>query len=108
MDDILNFIVTNYRLIIEVVILIISVVVFILRKKPVSDILSQLYGWIIVGVNNAEKTDLKGADKLDHVVTFVMTAFHDKYGQSAKLPCSIAYIEFLIESILSTPQKKDK
>ena len=113
MQDILNFIITNKRLILEVVILIISVVVFILRKKPIKftdSVKTELIYWLPSAIIQAEKSGLKGEEKyvccLEWLYKFMClenSMLFDEFLQQ--------YESFLgpqIEAILSTPQKKDK
>lgn len=107
MQEVFKFVFSHYEAILSVLTLIISVVVLIIRKRPVTDVYSCIYQWCIVAVGLAEKTGMAGAEKLDYALDFVIQAFHSRYGNDTKLPCSVAYIEMCIEQLLSTPQKKE-
>lgn len=106
MQEIFNFIRENWQVIVSVITLIVSVVIAIVRKKPVTDIYSHILAWTIQAVKIAENTGLKGDEKLDYALGFIVEAFHSYYGKDTKLPCSLAYIENLVEQVLDTPQKK--
>lgn len=105
MQEVYNFISSHYELIISGITLIISVVMFIIRKKPITDIYSQLYAWCIAAVNITEKTNLKGQDKLFYAKDIVFNFIKDKYPKlSADYYNHV--ISVIIEQILATPQKK--
>ena len=105
MKDLFNWIITNYRFVLEVVILIISVVVFILRKRNYSSVEGDIFSLCIKAVNYIEGTELKGTDKLDAAVMMVINELSKMY---PKADCGVYFnfVASVIEKILSTPQKK--
>ena len=105
MQDIINFISTHYRLIIEGVLLVVSVLFFILRKRNFTSIEGDIFSLCIKAVNFVEETKLKGVDKLDAAVVMVINELSKMY---PKADCGIYfnYVASIIEKILSTPQKK--
>ena len=106
MQDLYNFICAHYETIISVVLTIISVVVFILRKKPLNDVSTNLYKWCIEAINSVESSNIDGSShKLNTAIRLVRYAFERYYiGYNFSNYEKIA--ESYIESILSTPQKK--
>lgn len=101
----IDFLVKYWRLILEVILLIISVVVLVLKKKSINPIFQDIYEFALYAVNEVEKSPLKGAAKLDLAVSFVTESLQDKY-PGLNVDCYIHFIEYAIELILSTPQKK--
>lgn len=105
---ILDFIKDNWQLIASVLTLICSLVIFILKKKPVMNemdcillkVMEKLPEWI------AQAESLKGAEvKKSLVIESVKKFVKDEF--SINLPDSyVALIGTYIENILLTPQKK--
>lgn len=106
MREIFNFIYSHYEAILSVLTFVISVVILILRKKPVNNILVDINAYIFQGVLLAEKTDLKGNDKLNYAFNYVVDHLLADY---PTLDISRYHKVILngIELILSTPQKKE-
>ena len=104
-DWILNFIRENYRLIIDALAIIIAFIILIVRKRPVKAIMSSIYNAAILAVIAAEKTGLKGSDKLDYAISIVR---EELLKQFPKLDVNryVSTITYVIESILTCPQKK--
>lgn len=105
MQEVYRFICAHWETILSILLTIGSVVVFIIRKKPVNGILYELTKVCLTAVNAAELTGLKGLDKLNFAVEivnkYIITIYPDldinKYRST---------IVSIIENILSTPQKK--
>lgn len=112
MNGFINFISTNYRLILEVVLLIVSVVIFILRKKPVEvtkTIMELIYTLVPQEINSYERFygSGHGTEKKKSVVDFVLAEIERKYAlNDAQRSFYTSLIKSVIEEILSTPQKK--
>lgn len=106
MQEVFKFVFSHYEAILSVLTLIISVVVLILRKKPVNAIITDLYEACIIGVCSVEKTDLKGADKLNKCIEVVNLIISKKY-PNLDITHYRRTIVSIIESILITPQKKE-
>lgn len=107
---VINFIKENWRLIVEVVVLIASVVMFIVRKKPVKvvDTLKEIIVRILPAlINLAEIQDgLKGEDKALFVLQKVKEALLDLgYGDDV-VNQYLPFASEQLEIILTTPQKK--
>lgn len=105
MQEVYKFLLDNWQLILSVVLFLVSVIVSIVRKKPLQDIYSQLYAWCIAAVNVAEKTALKGDSKKQYALDVVKSFLKDKF-PNIKEDYYIHAISVIIEQILATPQKK--
>lgn len=102
-----QFFVENWRLILEVILVITSAVVFILRKKPVKviDTLKEMVVRLLpYCIQQAENTELKGDGKkvfaLNLLVELLKDSGFDVSGDLYK------FAGEQLEVILSTPQKK--
>lgn len=104
-DWFLNFVRDHYRLIIDVVALLVCIVISCIRKRPVKAVMSAIYQSAIVGIIAAEKTGLKGSDKLDYAISIVR---EELLKQFPKLDVNryVSTITYVIESILTCPEKK--
>ena len=105
MQQILNFITTNYELIISGVLLVISIITFILRKGKCILIDNSASSKLIDLIKEAEKKfgSGHGEDKLSYVIC--------KYFDYMQIPAADQHWLYIIvkdtvEKILSTPQKK--
>lgn len=97
--------------------MILSIVVFILRKRPLNDILLVLLPLIFKGIEYAEiQNDYdvwnKSEEKLNCAVAYVLCNLCDYFGLERNSSNVLKFekyrslIKELIEAILSTPQKK--
>lgn len=109
MNQFLNFIKDNLSLIISIILVIISFVVSLCRKRPkmneMDNILLATLEKLPELIRNAET--FKGADVkktlvLESVKTFVKDQFSVILSDQM-----LAFIGYQVEQILSTPQKKD-
>lgn len=112
MQEVFNFIFSHLEAILSVVTLIISVVVFIVRKKPVlvgDYIKTVILNKLPTFINYAENSNFKGDEKCSFALTFLFDELEkDGYGSYSYLLHT--YYEFArksLEDILSTPQKKE-
>lgn len=106
MSEFINFIITNKRLILEVVILIISVIVFILRKPSRKTLLdSSASSSLIDLVLDAEKKfgPGHGREKLEYVLNTYCSHLVCK---EEDIKWIKEVLTIAVEKILSTPQKK--
>lgn len=109
-DTILTFLEAHWELILHIVLLLVSSVLFIIRKKPtqvVDGIVENLFKLCVTAVSVAEKTDYKGSHKLDFAISYVLTQLHNAYPQ-IDVQLYTKSINQIIEAILSTPQKHDE
>lgn len=111
MKEIFDFLKENWQLIAAIITLIISVVIALIRKKPVESIYADLYDVAIDACIEAEKSADKGVDKLCKAVGYACNKLNTIYpGINANKYMSL--IALLIERILTTPQatkcKKEK
>ena len=110
MKIVIEFIIENWRLIVEVVCAIIALVLFICRKKPVKvldtvkECISRLLPYVI---KEAEKTDLKGEDKMVFALQTLYALLKD-FGYEEVYNNYRDFAREQIELILSTPQKKER
>ena len=107
---VINFIKENWKLILEVLLLLVSVIMFLVRKKPVKvvDTLKETIVRILPAlIVLAEKQDgLKGSDKLKFVLDELKKVLTDLgYGDEI-LSQYLPFAAEQVEVILSTPQKK--
>lgn len=105
MQEIYKFLIENWHIVVSVLVFIGSLVVAIVRKRPISDITSKLYNLCICAIKLAEDTEYKGDKKLGFAVGLVLHALQSDY-PNLKVSNYEELIKSLIESILSTPQKK--
>lgn len=105
MQEVFDFVLSHYEAILSVVTLIVSIVVFILRKKPVDSIMTAIYLAAVEAINFSEATDLKGVEKLRYCVGMVEASLKRTYPGINPITY-YGYIVDVIEGILSTPQKK--
>ena len=108
MQEVFNFILSHYEAILSVLTLIISIVILIIRKKPVLSLNQRIYDLSITAVKEAEKKygGLRGSKKLDFAIDYVVQCLTALY-PDLDITRYVAYIEYVIESILSTPHKKE-
>lgn len=102
----LKFLVENWRLFVEVIIFLITLIVCLIRKRPVSDIKSAIYSFCELAIKEAEKTDYKGCQKLQFAVDLVNSLLRSKWPSLDVKPYFTSIVS-TIEGILSTPQKKE-
>lgn len=107
----INFLTEYWRLILEAALIICSVVIFVLRKKPVKviDTIKEIILRALPAIIClAEKEATKGSDKMIFVCAFFKKMFADLgYGDDIYNQ----YEPFIIdqaEAILTTPQKKER
>lgn len=110
MSGVINFLIQNWRLIVEIICAIIALVLFICRKKPVKvldtvkECISRLLPYVI---KEAEKTDLKGEDKMVFALQTLYALLKD-FGYEEVYNNYRDFAREQIELILSTPQKKER
>lgn len=106
-----EFIVENWRLIIEIISLIVVVIFFFLKKKPykvVDAIPDMIYFVLPSAINRAEKIygSGDGETKRNFVINVVIDYIHDRWPDVN----AYDYYDFIsarLEDILSTPKKKE-
>lgn len=107
----------NYwKEIISLLLFIGSIIIAIIRKKPVNDILSYIYEFAVKAVNDAEnfkvvigsgESSMTGKGKLSFAVTKVREALKNNF-PDLDVAAYEPLIVSIIEGILSTPQKKGR
>ena len=105
MEKVIDFCLQNYRLILDLVSIIVVIVFFIIKKKPVNSIVEAIYQCALLAIIDTEKTDLKGKDKLEYALHLVNKWLGEKY-PNLDLKRYQYLITNTIEIILTTPQKK--
>ena len=105
----LNFLHDHWQVILSIFLLILSVVVSLIKKKPVYNtmdkILLSVYEQLPVFISLVEK-DGHGSEKLQTVLALVKTYVLDKYGFN-NFDVIKSQVTAYIEDILTTPQKKE-
>lgn len=107
----IDFLRENWKLILEAVVLIASVILLIVKKKPVKvleGVINLLNRYVVSAINEAEATGLKGSDKKKycHDILIGFAAASLGFDQERTNRLYGEYVDVLIENILSTPQKK--
>lgn len=109
MKEFSKFLIENWRLILEIALVICSAVVFIIRKKPIKvvdnikeKILLQLP--IVISIAEEKIGPGKGPEKLKFVIDYFVYLFDEEGILLGK--DYIKFIETMVEQILSTPKKK--
>lgn len=111
MEKIILFIVENWRLLVECASVILALVLFILRKRPVKvfdSVKDTIWSILPSLINEAEKVfpeSGKGVEKGQFVVGAVWKYLHDTYAID-DFDFYTDFIKSAVEYILSTPQKK--
>lgn len=106
-----EFLIDNWRIIAELVLLVGSTVLFIVRKKPVK-VVDTLKATILrllpVLINRAENTGLKNEAKLNACIDELVLILKELgYGDDIIVQY-LAFAKVQVEAILSTPQAKKK
>lgn len=106
---ILDFIKTYWREILEFVVILISIVICCIKKKPVKvvDTIKEVIVRVLPAfIIKAEASDKKGADKLLLVLDLVKGFLKEmSYGDDV-ISQYLPFAKEQVELILSTPQKK--
>lgn len=110
MKDFLQFLIIYWKPIVGFLFTIIGFIIALVKKKPMTDIFTDIYDWSIRAVNLVEadsliNPDLKGDLKLSRAVSLVLSWIHDKYPTIDENRYFLA-IQQIIEGLLSTPHKK--
>lgn len=105
----IEFFITYWKPIIGLLFTITGFVIALIKKRPISDLASDIYYWCIGAIQYAENLDkvngLKGQNKLNAALIYVFDKFKDKY-PTIDVSRYGKMIEQIIETILSTPEKK--
>ena len=104
-----QFILENWRLLLEACCVVASLVFCLIRKKPVKvvDTLREIILRLLPGlVNSAEMTDLKGEAKLQYVLNELVKILRELGYSDEVIAPYLRYAQDQVEVILSTPQKK--
>lgn len=106
-----EFLLENYKLIISGILALISIFIFILRKRPVNDILSWLYTYAVKAVNIVEEeskvTAIKGDEKLNYAVRLVDAWLVSQFPELDVNSYRKVVVK-VIQELLSTPQEHTK
>lgn len=105
MNEFINILKNNWEIITAVIVFIISFILQLIKKKSINAIDSDIFYHSISAVLLAEAGDKKGEDKLHAAVEYVLSRLQAMY---PKLDVAqyANYVSKVIETILSTPQKK--
>lgn len=112
MNQVLDFIVENWKLILTILMLVIAFILALVRKKPKSDIISyvrsRLADFLPLAINEVE-TPGSGEYKKKLVTNLALKLVVDIYGRvltDDETNFYTSIIENMIEKFLETPQKK--
>ena len=101
-----EFIKNHYELIGSIIVLIFSIVMFILKKKPINSLMQTIYDFSIKAVNLVEESGVSGSnEKLAFALKLIHTFLEETY-PGIKVSSYDSLIIKTIEEILSTPHKK--
>ena len=104
-----EFLIENWRLLLEAACLIVSFVLFLVRKKPVKvlDTIKEFVVRLLPGlINAAEMTTLSGADKKKYVLEELVKVLKEFGYCDEVITQYLPFASDQVEVILSTPQKK--
>lgn len=115
MQEIFKFLQLYWQVVLGVILFVVSFIIAIIRKKPVSDVLSSIYAFAVSAVIEAEGmkvsadgssfSSLNGKDKLSYAVNAVLSALHQVFPALDVKKYKPLVID-VIEELLTTPQKK--
>lgn len=111
LKDFIQILINYWKPIVGILFTIVGFIFALIKKKPVTDILSDIYTWCIEAVNDTEiysniDPNVKGQDKLNHAIAFVNKKLISKYPTLDYVKYYFL-IEQIIERILATPHKKE-
>lgn len=106
MQEVFNWLLVNYRLVIDIAAIIIALILLIVKKKPVNALLEILMSKCLEAVLYVEHLPgIKGDEKLSAAVAFVSDEMLKLYPDIDITRYKKTIVSF-IELILKTPQKK--
>lgn len=100
-----DFLAQYWQLIIAAILTVISTVVALIRKKPVSSIVQDIYELVEKAIRKVEFTQLNSTDKKGAAMEIVIAGLTTKY-PSCDVKKYYKFIDIKIEDILALPQKK--
>lgn len=107
MEIVKEILINHWKLILSLLLIIFSVILLIVKKKPVQDIVSDIFIFAVAAVIEVENEGIIGAEqKLANATAKVCSALKNKYPDIAPLKYK-DIIHRCIEAILSTPQKHE-
>lgn len=105
MSAIFDWLLNHYNIVVSIVSMIVAIVVFIVKKKPITSIYADLYEVSLDACIEAEKTAYKGSEKLNWAITYACSKLKAIYPE-IRPDKYMTLIGFIIERILCTPHKK--
>lgn len=108
-ETILNFVLTYWRQIFDICCVVVSVIILIIKKRPVINVLDEIKKDILTflpDVINSVEAPGNGEEKLAAVIEIVHGYLIKKYGSLVNWNSLDDFIIDSVESILSTPTKK--
>lgn len=105
MKDVLNWCIAHYRLIFDVVCILVVIIVAIVKRRPVNSIITCIWLLAVEAVNAAEVSGLKGQAKLEKAISYIRENLKNDFPD---IDFNRYYFvaKKAIEDILTTPQKK--
>lgn len=106
MQELINLLITYWKPIVGLLFTITGFIIALLKKRPVTTIVDDIYQYAVKAINEVEKSGILGASqKLAAAVQDVVYMLLKKY-PTLDTDNYRQIIVQVIESILSTPQKK--
>ena len=108
MMEIINFLKEHYQLIIEIASFIITVLILVLKKRPVFNTMDEIKEdvlEVLPSLISSVESPGNGQEKLSTVLSLVKSYIAKKY-QFTEFEKIETFVVNAIESILSTPSKK--
>lgn len=106
----LDFLLTYWKLITLVILVVINIVISLIRRPKVIDtIIDTINSYVPIAINDAEKAigSGNGSSKLNYAVNNVISYLDFRFNLGSNvLERYKKYIIVAIENVLSTPQKK--
>lgn len=106
MDTLLQLLIQYWKPIVGLLFTIVGFIIALIKKRPVTTIVDDIYQYAVKAINYVENSGIVGSDqKLAAAVQSVVYDLLKKY-PTLDSDRYVKIIAAVIESILSTPQKK--
>ena len=106
MQEFGKFLAQYWQIILASILTIISAIIALFRKKPVSSVISDIYQLVVKAVNAVESEGILGSEQKKAVATAQVVNGLKALYPSFESKKYITYIHQVIEDVLTTPQKK--
>lgn len=106
MQEVFNFIFRHFEAILSIVLIILSFVILIIRKKPVNSVLSHIYAACTSCINDVEASGVIGSTAKKQLCIKLVKEMLKLHFPDLDVEAYTSIISDVIENILNTPHKK--